>query len=211
MSDVLNRDSEPFTSCHDRAQRRVRGDAAREKILRYLNSIEIDLDDGEVEISSTYPDESSPHGTGNMVLSRTIDLEDEQHSGLREAVKRLVEACQDAILGPDEDYDPERCDRCVNADCCRIDRIHLSEDERRRILDFLGEEDSRASYDRYFVEDEDTGGYYRTMFRHENGGCIFLKELNGMSRCSIYPARPQVCRDYDAGYCDEWTKLLPRS
>ncbi len=189
-------------------QERLAGDEMLEKFFRHLGGLQIDLDEEELEIESTFPDDSYPFGVGNYELSRTLDLED--HPKVRDAVKKLVAACHEAMLKRESTYDADRCDRCVKADCCTIDRIHLTEAERVRILAYIEVEDTPANSKRYFEKDDDLAGYYRHIMRHKDGGCSFLKEQGGIMRCSIYEARPKVCREYDSGYCTEYTKLLPR-
>ncbi len=191
-----------------KAQRLGRRNPELELLFRHLDEIEIRLDDEELEVTSTYPDRGNEFGSGNLSMSRTFDLE--EHEGLRDLVRKLVGAIQDALAEGDEDYDPDRCDRCVKSDCCGFDRIHLNEEERRRILDFLGKEDTERENRRYFLPDDDLSGYYVTVFKQVDGHCVFLKPVEGQMRCSIYPVRPQVCRDFDAAYCTEWSKLLPR-
>jgi len=212
MSDVLKpaaRFSGPEAEIQERVNAHKHADLQK-KLMRYLDSIEINLDDCEVELTSTFPDESSPYASGNFVYTRTVEFDEDSEAEIKEAVQNLVAACQGALQRQDPEYEPDRCSRCVKADCCRIDRIHLDEDERRRIIEHLGLPDTQETYDRYFEVDEDAGGYYKTIFKHENGSCIFLKNYGSQMRCSIYEVRPQVCRDYDAGYCDEWTKMLPK-
>lgn len=190
-------------------QDRVREHPELERFLRHLGTITIDLDDEEIEIEATLPDESFAFGSGNYGIARTFDLG--EHDALRDAVRNLVKVAQEALFEVDEEYDPNRCDRCTESDCCHIGRIHLTEEERLRILDHLGEPDTPAASAKHFEVDDDLAGYYRHIMRHVDGHCSFLKRNDdGMMRCSIYEVRPQVCREYDAGYCTEATKLKPR-
>ena len=165
------------------------------------------------------PTEPYEHMEFEQTLSRVFDLEDDECVPIKRAVEDLVAAIQDAMIEPNPDYMPNRCDSCVRSDCCHMGRIHLSEAERKRILDHLGEPDNQEAYDRYFEEDIDIAGYYKTMFRHvrpddpkddEDTQCVFLKEMSGGHMgCSIYEVRPKVCRDYAAAYCDEFSILDP--
>jgi Fe-S-cluster containining protein len=189
-----------------KSQRLSKNDPALETLFRHLDNIEIRLDDEELEVTATGPDQSTPFASGNMSYSQSFDLED--HPDLRKAVSKLIDALHIALAEPDEDYDPNRCDRCVKADCCCFPRIHLTETERIRILDHLGLEDSEANCKKYFRPDEDLGGFYKSIFRQVDGHCVFLKKTGKLMRCSIYEVRPQVCRDFDAGYCEEASKLL---
>ncbi|MCB9880710.1 MAG: YkgJ family cysteine cluster protein [Planctomycetes bacterium] len=191
-------------------EQRVRDQPELEQFLRHLSSVSIDLDDEELDIESTLPDKSFAFGNSNVSYSRSFDLTD--HPALREAVKNLVSEIHNVAFKADPEYDPNRCDRCVKSDCCSIDRIHLTEAERLRILDHLGERDSKATSAKYFEFDDDLGGFYKHIMRHTNGACSFLKPIGpgGMMRCSIYAVRPNVCREYDPGYCTEATKLKPK-
>lgn len=192
-------------------QQRIKGKGILEEFLRHLESIDIDLSESELTLESCLPSESQALASVEQNLTRTFDLDEERNENLRDAVDNLVAACQKAMVLPDVDYEPKRCDRCVKSDCCSIERIHLSEEERLRILDFIGEPDTPENYDKYFEEDDDVGGFFKSMLRHEKGSCNFLKLMdNGMMGCSVYPARPKVCRDFDAAYCDEYTELLPK-
>lgn len=192
-------------------QLHLKGKGVLEQFLRHLESIEIDLSESELTLESCLPAESLALASVERNLTRTFDLDDERYATLREAVDYLVDACQEAMAMPDVEYEPDRCDRCVKSDCCSIERIHVSEEERVRILAFIGEPDTPESYHKYFEEDDDVGGFYKTILRHTKGSCCFLKPMaNGLLGCSIYPARPQVCRDFDAAYCDEYTELLPK-
>lgn len=202
-----------------RWQERVAGKEKLELFFRHLENLEIDLSDNELTVESYPPTEAYEHMEFEQTLSRVFDLEDDDHPALRRAVEDLVAAVQEAMVEPHPDYMPDRCDRCWHADCCHIGRIHLSEEERRRILDYLGEPDNEESYARYFEADKDLAGYYKTMFRHvrpdepkddEDTQCVFLrKRESGHMGCSIYEVRPKVCRDYGAAYCDEFSVLKP--
>ncbi|MDP6423139.1 MAG: hypothetical protein QGG14_00210, partial [Planctomycetota bacterium] len=121
-------------------QRRARDNEVLENLVRHLGSLSIDLDDEEIELESTGPDISDRVGVSNVEVCSTIDLT--EHDEVREIVKQLVAACHRVLLKGDDDYDPDRCDRCVKSDCCTIDRIHLTDEERARILDWLEIEDT---------------------------------------------------------------------
>jgi Fe-S-cluster containining protein len=188
-------------------QRRVAGQGDLETFVRNMASVEVDLDDEEVELTAVLPDQSFQHARGNLQLTRKLELA--RHPAVREAVKSLVAACTEALQQADPAYDPRRCDRCVKADCCWYERIHVTLDERRRILAHLGLADTPENNAGFFQPDDDLGGYYRSVLGRVNGHCVFLKQQGSLMRCSIYSVRPQVCVDFDAGYCDEYTELLP--
>ncbi len=174
-------------------------------LFRHLSTISVDLDQYEVEVESTHPMEGLPFGSLTRTLSRTLDID--EHPGLRRAVESLVREVKKVFAKGDPDYKPDRCDRCIQADCCSFGRIFLTRAEARRILDFLGK--PASSMGRYFEEEKDLTGTYDLVFRHTAGHCVFLKKKNGLMRCTIYPVRPRVCREFDAAVCDEWSEMLP--
>jgi Fe-S-cluster containining protein len=202
-----------------RWQSKVAGNEKLDLFFRHLENLEIDLSDNELTVESYPPTQAYEHMEFEQTLSRVFDLEDEDYTDVRRAVEDLVSAVQAAMVEPNPDYMPDRCDRCYHSDCCHMGRIHLSEEERMRILAYLGEPDTEEVYDRYFEADDDLAGYYKTMFKHvkpdepkddEDTQCVFLrKRENGHMGCSIYEARPKVCRDYGAAYCDEFSVLSP--
>jgi len=174
-------------------------------VFRHLSTISVDLDQYEVEVDSTHPLEGLPFGSLSRTLSRTLDIDD--HPGLKRAVDALVREVKKVLRQGDPEYKPNRCDRCVNSDCCSFGRIFLTREEAGRILEYLGKPASALS--RYFEEEKDLTGSYDLIFRHTGGHCVFLKRRNGLMRCSIYPVRPRVCREFDAAVCDDWTEMLP--
>jgi Fe-S-cluster containining protein len=202
-----------------------------ERMARHVDSLSIDLDEEEITIESCFPDwngaQDEPEDDDeelddNVRISRTVSLDKGRWKPLRSDVAKLVEELHERMLQPDEDYDADRCMRCKHSDCCYDWRIHMTEAERVRILEHIGEPDTPETYAKYFEPDEDLSGFYRSVFRHvgepapekepgeSDGHCSFLKPgPDGRPGCSIYEVRPQVCRDFDAGYCTEWTKLLP--
>ncbi|PIE24042.1 MAG: hypothetical protein CSA62_04340 [Planctomycetota bacterium] len=203
---------------------------ACERLMRHVDSISIDLDEEEITVKSSFPDwsdyesmdaddEEEEEPEDRLELSRTVSLEKARWLPLRDEVRKIVEELHERMLFPDPEYDADRCMRCKLSDCCYDWRIHMTEAERRRIVEFLGEEDDAETYAKYFERDKDLSGYYRTVFRHvsepdlgkageTDGHCGFLKPgPDGSPRCSIYEVRPRVCREFDAGYCTEWSDL----
>ncbi len=204
-----------------RWQKKVAGKEKLELFFRHLENLEIDLSDNELTVESYPPTQAYEHMEFEQTLSRVFDLEDEDCVPLKRAVEDLVAAIQDAMMEVPTDYMPNRCDRCYHADCCHMGRIHLSEEERIRIIEHLGEPDNEETYDRYFEADDDIAGFYKTMFKHvkpdepkdeDDTQCVFLRKMfNGHMGCSIYEVRPKVCRDYGAAYCDEFSVLTPEA
>jgi Fe-S-cluster containining protein len=156
-------------------------------------------------VEATFPDESDPVGVHSTTVSRTLPLSD--YPDLESAVKHVVHVIRDILAKPYREYDPRRCDRCVKSDCCAYERILVTDDDMSRVLEFLGE--PLSAIDRYSNDAPDLGGFFTRRLKHKNGHCVFLKSDGRQMRCSIYEARPMVCREYDAGTCTVWTKMLP--
>jgi len=175
-----------------------------DEVIRHLGSVEIDLDGYEVEVESCRPTEGLPYGEFAASLSRTLDLDD--HPRLREAVDRLVAEVAAIFREGDPEYRPDRCDRCVNSDCCHMGRIFLSREEALAILAHLGEKEE--TFSRYFEREKDIAGAYDYIFRHRDGHCPFLIAQGDRMRCSVYSVRPRVCREFDAASCDECEEEL---
>ena len=47
-----------------------------------------------------------------------------------------------------------------------------------------------------FANNIDKAGKKRFMEFKEDGDCIFLKNIDGTYSCSVYEARPVICRSY---------------
>ncbi len=177
--------------------------ADREEIWRHLSSIDIDLDNYELEVESIHPLKGLEYGEFSSSISRKIDLN--EFPEIKNAVEKLVRSIKKVFLEPDPEYKPSRCDRCVKSDCCEFERIFLTREEAKKILDHIGE--PWSGWRKFFVREKDLAEYYDFVFKRENGRCIFLKKRKDMMRCSIYPVRPRICREFDASTCDVWTRM----
>lgn len=99
------------------------------------------------------------------------------------------------------------CTKCGG--CCRnFPFVELSEAEIERLSVFTGLEGCAFA-------DSDRGLEPRRFLRFREGGsCIFLKESAGLAVCSVYEARPDICRSYpftpsQDKVCEEtWRKRL---
>jgi Fe-S-cluster containining protein len=79
------------------------------------------------------------------------------------------------------------CTTCAN--CCRNSIVPVSRPEIEAIAAFLGRtaEDVTARYTA-----PDSADPRSRVLQSSDGGCVFLKG----NLCSIYPARPEPCRDF---------------
>lgn len=84
-----------------------------------------------------------------------------------------------------------KCSFCVNSKCCTYVTQHIDAPRSKSDFDFLLWQLSHENVQAY--KDED-GWFllFNTRCRH----------LGPDGRCGIYAQRPQVCRDYDNGYCE---------
>ena len=179
--------------------------ALLDAMLRYLSRIEVDLDELEVEAEAALPRTADALGQHTQCITRRVRID--AHPALDSAVRALVRAVHDVLRTPDPGHDARRCDRCVKADCCSHELILTTPAEATRILEFLGEPPTALA--RHFVARRDVGDYFELHVRHQRGRCRFLKRVGRQMRCSIYPVRPQVCREFDAGACSVWSEMLP--
>ena len=99
------------------------------------------------------------------------------------------------------------CQRC--GACCR----NGAENQREGVDEWVevGADEALARRQRgaaLLVRNEEGTLHLRMV---DGGRCIALRGSIGRRvRCSIYEARPMVCREYDAGTCTVWTKMLPK-
>jgi len=82
-----------------------------------------------------------------------------------------------------------RIDCTACASCCRHSIVSVRAAEVARIAAFL-HQNEEAVVHHYTTRDAESPRA-RTLASGKDG-CVFLKE----SRCSIYPARPEACRDF---------------
>jgi uncharacterized protein len=87
------------------------------------------------------------------------------------------------------------CFRC--GVCCRAYQVHLEEDELEQLSRDLGL--SRRHFVKDFT-DPRWPGEKTFLLKHENGGCVFLQNINErITGCRIHSFRPRACREWSAG------------
>ena len=79
------------------------------------------------------------------------------------------------------------CTKCAN--CCRQSIVSLRGAEIARIAAFFRMDE--AAVIEHFTAPDAESPHARTLRTGKNG-CVFLKD----NRCSIYPARPESCRNF---------------
>jgi len=78
------------------------------------------------------------------------------------------------------------CTQCAN--CCRMATAKVTERDVQRLARHFRVKPQRIMSD-YVVPDDEEGSILR---RRENGECVFLSG----NLCTVYEARPDVCRRY---------------
>jgi Fe-S-cluster containining protein len=73
--------------------------------------------------------------------------------------------------------------------CCKGDMIVLHPEHGDRV----------ALYDTVPVENPVTGEPGFMLAHKPNGDCVYLGEIGGVGRCTIYARRPLICRSFDCG------------
>jgi Fe-S-cluster containining protein len=118
--------------------------------------------------------------------------------------------CYDEALGRFTDDEAIPCFRC--GVCCERWQPLVGPVESRQLAAYQGlaVDAFLARYARPYPFAEET---YQLRERPD-GGCIFLTtDDNGHSGCSVHPARPQACRDWDASLlrkeCRDGLRRLP--
>lgn len=105
-----------------------------------------------------------------------------------------IERSYDTQLGRFTDDESIPCFCC--GECCRRWQPLVSSDEAERLAAFLGlaMREFLEKYTRPYPLDDE-----QFMLLERGGGCVFLQQ-DARERwlCSVHPARPQPCRDWDA-------------
>lgn len=88
------------------------------------------------------------------------------------------------------------CSKCP-AYCCTYERIEVTDDDLKRLAAYFGISKKKAEkkYTKFYEKDE-------RVLRHRKDeifgtACRFLDRET--RQCTIYEARPEVCRDYPEG------------
>jgi Fe-S-cluster containining protein len=82
----------------------------------------------------------------------------------------------------------EFCSTCPGH-CCRNDTILLHPEKG----------DIPSLYDTETISHPMTGKPAKMLAHKPNGDCIYLGEVDGVGRCTIYHRRPAICRAFDCG------------
>lgn len=136
---------------------------------------------------------------------------------VREAVGRLYN-----VVAARVGAGAKKCDDCIGTCCTALahDEIELSREDVERLANhlYLHYEDVVA---KYLVPTHSLWGEYQFVFAETRLGLACPLLDTEKFRCSVYEARPSVCRAFSADACDQqrsrqpdvervrWGKLLP--
>jgi Fe-S-cluster containining protein len=173
-----------------------------------VDTIELDQE-GNLTVTFDLPvTQQSTHYEMSLSGSRTFDVY--EHPELAGLVKQLFGAVRKRLLAePDPDMASVDCDRCKEASCCRQYNVLLTEADIDRLR---GRTPRDVFLRRYTVKAVDWSGDHRYQLacdRDEIGEkCVFLtRDRHGRMRCSVYPRRPQICRNFDMAVCSDFTPM----
>ena len=89
--------------------------------------------------------------------------------------------------------EPMECRRC--GVCCTIYQPILDNQEVQVVADYLNM-DIAAWIEKY--TDPRWGSSRNYLVQHVNGACAFLQRDGAVTTCTVHPARPACCRDWQA-------------
>jgi len=182
--------------------------------LFVLNGLSIDSisinQDGELRVAFDLPVVQTTACYHQQLQGvRTFDVyKDPELEGL---VRKLFQALVERVRKPDPERVKVSCSRCKSSNCCREYNVLVLPSDLPLLREGLGisDEELRARYRRPAVDWAGDYPFQLACDEDEDGEkCVFLKEgPGGQMRCSIYPYRPRICRDFDERACDDFTPL----
>ncbi len=172
-----------------------------------ISKIEI-VQNGDLSIEfdlPTPPQMQKSHWRTDIVAKRTFDVYDDPE--LLAAAQALFRLLQARVADPDPVRVGIDCMRCKESRCCREYDVFIDGEDVARLMDHLGQ-DLETLEARHIDRRPDWSGDYAHRLRRvkdEEGEdrCTFLLRdaKDGHMRCSIYAARPNLCRSFDEHDC----------
>ncbi|MEM7234472.1 MAG: YkgJ family cysteine cluster protein [Planctomycetota bacterium] len=172
--------------------------------------------DGELEIEFDLPSQqTTDHYYTRTTGTRTLDVYDDPE--LEAACRNLFSVLKRKMEVPDAEKAAVDCESCATSSCCRKYNVLLRDSDIDRLSEHLeiARDDVIARYtdkavdwagdfERQLRADEDPD----SIIEDEDEKCVFLLPNDqGIWRCSIYEARPQICRDFDMKSCSDFVSI----
>lgn len=168
-----------------------------------VNKIEIEQN-GDLHVTFDLPTPThTTHFRTDVQGKRSFDLYEDPV--LRDAAAALFQLLRERINQPDPDRAGIDCMKCTESTCCREYDVFVANSDIERIATHLKISREEVERDRLTPLLDWTGdfAFHLAQDEDEEGKkCTFLKrDAGGSMRCSIYEARPQLCRDFDHQDC----------
>lgn len=181
-----------------------------------LSKIEIEQN-GDVHVEfdlPTLPEQQSVHYRTDVVGKRTFDVY--KDAELHSAAQALFKLLRRRLDEPEPERLGVSCSQCSESRCCRDYEVFLSQRDAEALATHLGLPLAELR-DRHLEALPDWSGDFPYQLAKEDdhlgAKCTFLRRHaeSGTMRCSIYEARPFLCRDFEERDCtlfDEGGKRL---
>jgi Fe-S-cluster containining protein len=169
--------------------------------------------DLHVEFDLPTPTHSVNYRT-DIVAKRSFDLyEDEE---LRDAARALFKLVRKRLAEPDPDRAGIDCMKCQESRCCREYDVLISTADQEVLAEHLKVPLAEVRK-KYLTKLNDWTGDFDYELRKDKDDfgpkCVFLARTpQGGTRCTVYEARPALCRDFDEHDCtlfDDQGQALP--
>jgi len=135
---------------------------------------------------------------------RTFDMYEDPE--MLQAAMALFRVIQKRILVPDPMREGIDCMKCKESSCCREYDVFIDIEDVERLSAHL-KLDLKGLLEKHIDERPDWSGDFKYRLRrvpdNDLERCSFLlrDEVSGRMRCSIYEARPNLCRSFDERDC----------
>jgi Fe-S-cluster containining protein len=171
-----------------------------------ISKIELEQD-GDLHVEYDLPtpkDQQSPHHRTDIVAKRTFDVYEDKELML--AARQLFRLLRLRLEKPDPGRAEIDCMRCKESRCCREYDVFVDDEDVVRLSAFLSKPEAALAKEHLDARPDWTGDYrYRLRKVKDDLGerCNFLLRdtKSGRMRCSVYEARPNLCRSFDEHDC----------
>lgn len=170
-----------------------------------ISKIEIEQD-GDLHVEFDLPTplaQQTPHHRTDIVAKRTFDVYRDPE--LMRAAQKLFQLLRARVEVPDPHRVEIDCMHCQESRCCREYEVFVDDEDVARLAEHTGKS-KKVLLEKHLDPRPDwTGdfGYRLRRVKDEQGErCSFLKrDKTGRMRCSVYQARPGLCRSFDEHDC----------
>lgn len=125
----------------------------------------------------------------------------------------LIKRIGEIVLARKETAGEDNCGQCTG-NCCTANawsHINLTQEDVDRLVRHLNDGDTSGWLENFDNSDVLSDQVYAFKFKDADiqGGkcCPFLDVKDGVGRCSVYEARPRVCREFPAWNCHSFIPI----